>query len=101
MVKIIWTKRAFSQFERSIKYIREEQGLAYAKIVHEKILETIASLENFPELGPVENALLHKKKNYRYLIVWSYKIIYRSDTDKVVIARIFHTSRNPSRLKGV
>jgi hypothetical protein len=36
MVKIIWTKRAFSQFERAIRFIRNEQGLTYAKIVYEK-----------------------------------------------------------------
>jgi toxin ParE1/3/4 len=101
MVKIIWTKRAFKQFERIIRYIREEQGLTYAKIVNRKILESISNLENHPLLGPKEPALNHKKSEYRFLVVWSYKIIYKSDPDRVVISRLFHTSQNPKRLKGV
>jgi toxin ParE1/3/4 len=89
MVKIIWTNRAFGQFERLIKYIREEQGLAYAKIVHEKILQSVSSLEKFPLLGMIEPALVHKKSEYRFLVVWSLKIIYRVDVSKVVISRYF------------
>jgi len=101
MVKIVWTHRAFGQFERAIRYIRDEQGLTYAKIVNEKILESIQLLEKYPEMGALEKALTHKQKNYRYLVVWSYKVIYRVDPDKIVISRIFHSARNPSRLKGV
>lgn len=77
MVKIIWTKRSFSQFERIIKFIREDQGLGYARIVHSKILESVSFLENHPELGPHEPALAHKKSEYRFLVIWSFKIIYR------------------------
>ncbi len=39
MVKVIWTKRAFGQLERAIKYIKEEQGDKFAEIVLEKILK--------------------------------------------------------------
>jgi toxin ParE1/3/4 len=101
MVKIIWTKRAFSQFERAIRFIREEQGLTYAKIVYEKVIESITHLEQHPLMGVREPALAHKKSEYHYLIVWSYKIIYRVEHNKVVIARVFHTSRNPKKLKGI
>lgn len=101
MVKIIWTKRAFKQFERAIKYIRDEQGLVYARIVHQKIIESISLLESQPFLGPREPVLLHKKSEYRFLIVWSYKIIYKVDNKKIVISRLFHTSMNPDRLRGV
>jgi plasmid stabilization system protein ParE len=52
-------------------------------------------------MGVREPALIHKKSEYHYLIVWSYKIIYRVEHNKVVIARIFHTSRNPKKLKGI
>ena len=45
MAKVIWTKKAFGQLERSIKYIRDEQGLSYAKTVLNKILSTTELLE--------------------------------------------------------
>jgi len=101
MVKIIWTKRAFQQFERAVHYVKEEQGLYYAKIVHSKIIESITNLQAHPLLGTREPALVHKKSEYRFLVVWSYKIIYRCDDSKIVISRIFHTSRNPKKLRGL
>jgi plasmid stabilization system protein ParE len=101
MVKVIWTKRAFSQLERAIKFIKEEQGSTYAEIVLNKILEKSRHLENFPQMGQFEPLLKHKKSEYRYLVVWSYKIIYRVEKDRVVISRVFHTSRNPKRLRGI
>ena len=101
MVKVIWTKRAFSQLERAIKYIKEEQGVSYAHIVLTKTLEKTRLLEVTPKIGQSEPLLKHKKSEYRYIIVWSYKIIYRVEKDKVVISRVFHTSRNPKKLKGL
>lgn len=101
MVKIVWSKRAFDQLERAIRYIKEEQGSNYAEIVLNKVLEKTRLLENSPAIGQIEPLLKHKKSEYRYLIVWSYKIIYRADKNKVVISRIFHTSRNPRRLRGI
>jgi plasmid stabilization system protein ParE len=101
MVKIIWTKKAFTQLERAIKYIKEEQGHSYAEIVLNKTLEKTRLLETNPLIGQVEPLLKHKKSEYRYLVVWSYKIIYRVDKDKIIISRVFHTSRNPQKLKGI
>ena len=101
MVKVIWTKRAFDQLERAIRYIKEEQGTSYAEIVLRKTLEKTRLLENSPKIGQIEPLLKHKKSEYRYILVWSYKIIYRLDKNKVVISRVFHTARNPKKLKGI
>jgi plasmid stabilization system protein ParE len=101
MVKVIWTKRAFDQLERAIKYIKEEQGISYAEIVLKKTLEKTRLLAKSPKTGQIEPLLIHKKSEYRYILVWSYKIIYRLDKEKVVISRVFHTARNPKKLKGI
>lgn len=101
MAQIIWTKKASGQFERAIKYIFKEQGFYYANIVREKILQTTALLEGQPQMGTIEPLLAQKKSEYRYLLVWSYKIIYRTTNNKVIISRVFHTSRNPKKLKGI
>ncbi|MCH2216237.1 MAG: type II toxin-antitoxin system RelE/ParE family toxin [Flavobacteriales bacterium] len=101
MVEVIWTKKALTQLERAIKYIQEEQGTVYAQIVLERILSATELLESIPEIGTVEPLLTHKKSTYRYLVVWSYKVIYRATPSKVVISRVFHTSRNPKNLKGI
>ena len=101
MGKVVWTKTALDQFERIIKYISEERGNSYAKTVGTRIIERTEQLENFPELGPKEPLLQHKKSEYRYLVAWSYKIIYRLSKDGITISRIFHTAQNPEKLKGI
>src|SRR5690554_910111 len=100
MAKIIWTKKAFSQFQRIVKFIYEEEGLSSAEIVRIKILQVTSLLGTNPQMGTVEPLLTHKKFHYRFLVVWSYKIIYRTTSDKVIISRVFHTSRNPKSLEG-
>jgi plasmid stabilization system protein ParE len=99
MVKIIWTNRAISQLEHAVKYILDEQGKTYAETVLNKILNSTRNLYDFPKMGQIEYFLSHKKSEYRYLLVWSYKIVYKISNEKVVISRIFHTSQNPSKLK--
>jgi len=99
MVKIIWTNRAFAQLERTINYIKEERGVSYASIVLDKIIKSTSLLSD--QLGPHEPLLRHKKSEYRFLVAFAYKIIYRVGEDKVVISRVLHTSQNPEKMKGV
>lgn len=101
MAKVIWTKKALGQLERASKYIREEHGLTYAKIVLDRVFNSTDLLEVSPEMGTIEPLLIHKKSTYRFIVVWSYKVIYRVQGDKVIISRVFHTSRNPKKLKGI
>lgn len=37
MAEVVWTKKAFGQLERAIRYILEEQGTSYAEIVLKQI----------------------------------------------------------------
>ncbi|MCC5938078.1 MAG: type II toxin-antitoxin system RelE/ParE family toxin [Lunatimonas sp.] len=73
----------------------------YADTVRGQILLTTGLLESQPQMGTIEPLLTHKKFEYRFLLVWSYKIIYRTTKDKVIISRVFHTSRSPKTLKGI
>ena len=98
MDKVVWTKLASGQFERAIKYIRNEHGLYYAKIVLNKVFDTVSLLEQFPEMGAIEPLLVHKKNAYRFLVVFSYKVIYKTVLDKVIVVRFFHTYQKPSKL---
>jgi len=100
MAKIIWTKRAKTQLEKSIKYINETQGNYYAEIVLNGIFNSIELLETTPEIGTVEPLLIYKRFKYRFLVKWNYKIIYRitKDAKIVYISRVFQTSQHPSKL---
>jgi toxin ParE1/3/4 len=61
MVKVIWTKRAFGQLERVIRYTKEEQGLSYAEAVLNRILKSSELLKSMPKMGRVERLLEYKK----------------------------------------
>lgn len=98
MVKVVWTKTALDQFERIVKYISEERGNTYARIVANRIIERTEQLGTFPKMGPLEPLLQHKPSEYRYLVAWSYKIINKISEDSITISRIFHTSQNPDKL---
>jgi plasmid stabilization system protein ParE len=101
MANVIWTRKALGQLERAIKYIHKEQGTSYAQTVLSKILKITERLETTPFIGTKEPLLAHKKYEYRFVLAWSYKIIYRASKENVVISRVFHTSRNPSLLKSI
>lgn len=101
MVKIIWTRRAFAQLEKAVTYIKEESSAHQATLVLDKMLDSISGLIEFPQRGAIESLLRHKKTEYRYLVVFSYKVIYRVEKKKVVISRVFNTKKSPKKLKGV
>jgi|688.fasta_scaffold1002932_2 plasmid stabilization system protein ParE len=98
MAEVIWSEQAENQLRRAVQYIAAEQGTFYARIVSESILKAVDTLEDFPRSGQIEPLLRFKKAEYRYIVAWSYKIVYRLGKNKVVVARVFHTSQNPSKL---
>jgi toxin ParE1/3/4 len=83
VVKIVWTTRAFNQLENAVTYIKQESSQHQASLALNKILDSISSLSEFPLRGAIEPLLKHKKSEYRYLVVFSYKIIYRLSEEKV------------------
>jgi len=66
--------------------------------VGKRIVERSIQLEEFPEMGAKEPLLAHKKSVYRYLVVWSFKIIYKQTKDVVTISRIFHSAQHPRKM---
>lgn len=98
MAYVVWTKKAYEQLERVVKYIKAEQSSSYAEVVLNKILTSTRSLADFPQIGQTELFLSHKKSEYHYLLVWRYKIVYRVNGDKVTVSRVFHTSRDPKKI---
>ncbi|MBP6672310.1 MAG: type II toxin-antitoxin system RelE/ParE family toxin [Bacteroidetes bacterium] len=100
MAQIRWSKKALAQLERNISYIAEEQSSTYAEVVLSRILTAVDLLQEQPRMGPIEPLLEYRLQEYRSLVVWSFKIVYKvhSNSD-ILIARVFHTAQHPSKLK--
>jgi len=70
----------------------------YATRFVERIVEAIENLERFPEMGrSVPEA---EKKNIRELLLSNYRIMYRVETERILILAVIHGARD-LRQKGL
>lgn len=99
MGEVRWSKKAVSQLQRNVTYIVEEQSVVYAELVLARILNAVDLLKENPRMGTIESFLAYRRKEYRFLVIWSYKIVYKVQlSGDVLIVRVFHTSQNPSKI---
>jgi toxin ParE1/3/4 len=84
---VVWSPKALEDVDAIAAYIARDSP-AYASAVVGKILETTRSLSNFPFSGRVvpefDDEMLREK------FVYSYRIIYRVETETVTIAAVVH-----------
>ena len=81
-------------------YIKKRESVERAKKVRGEIVAKTKILNDFPEKIEEEPVLRSERGNYRYKVVWSYKIVYEVAKEAIYIVDIFHTSRDPSNIKG-
>jgi plasmid stabilization system protein ParE len=77
-MEIKYTAFAFQQLELIYEFIKTINSETVAKKEIQKILHQISHLENNPNLGKEEEILKKLNKNYRYIILSNYKIIYQN-----------------------
>ncbi len=95
---MIWSARSLKDLDRAYDLLAERSPQAANRTV-EAVLARVTQLEKFPESGPEESGLSHRKKAHRYLVSDHHKIIYRIEKRSVLIVRVFDTRQNPKKLK--
>lgn len=90
MEEIIWLSKARKDLIEIYNYISED-SVYYAIKTINKIVKKAELLYNFPYMGRKIEEL--SKGDYRELIYKSYKIIYKIDSSKIYIHRIWHSAR--------
>ena len=98
--RIIWDDDAKASLRKVYDYIAKD-SFQSARKVRSGIVRKARSLKTFPFRFAVERLLEDQSKEYRSVLIWDYKIIYRVAGDTVRILDVFHTSRNPEELKSV
>ena len=87
---LAWSPGAIEDIESIAAYI-ERDSAWYAKAVASKIVETADTIPEFPELGrmvpEVEDPAIRERFAY------SYRIIYRLESEQVLVAAVIHGSR--------
>jgi addiction module RelE/StbE family toxin len=89
-VKLEWSEEALEDIESIATYI-EKDSPAYAKSVVSKFFEKAEILKEFTELGrkvPEINDI-----NIREILVYSYRLIYKIDSNTVLFVAVVHGKR--------
>ena len=95
MVKIEWLEFANEDLVQIYNYIYRDSIYYSIKTVND-ILNLVHNLKTSPYMG--RKVSEYDKENQRELIYKSYRIIYKIESGRVFIRRIWHTSRLLSKI---
>ncbi len=94
-MKVIWSSQVMNSLTSIYDYIYERSP-QNALTVLGKLLELGDSLAHdfvSYSIGPITN-----KDNFRHITVWSFKLIYEIQGEKVIILEVFDGQQNPDKL---
>ncbi|UXX80055.1 type II toxin-antitoxin system RelE/ParE family toxin [Reichenbachiella carrageenanivorans] len=98
--KVVWNDDAKYALKNIYHYIKERESIERAKKVRNEIAASAKSLNVFPEKFVEDPYLKEEPGNFRFKVIWSYKIIYEVTSEAIMVLDIFHTSRNPDRISA-
>lgn len=87
---VAWSPEALEDVNDIAAYIARDSGF-YAAAVVEKILATATGLRLFPDAGRIVPEL--NQSNIRERFVYSYRLIYRVEPERIVVAAVVHGRR--------
>lgn len=91
-LSVFWTKRASKNFDDIIEYLATHWGEKLAKRFAKDVYGFLELLQEFPEIGSIEN----EEKNIRgFTIVKQVNIFYRIHNDSIIILGLFDNRQNP------
>jgi addiction module RelE/StbE family toxin len=88
--KVSWPDAALRDLAEIISFIAKDSP-NYAEVVFEKIIAATQRLENHSLMGNTVPEF--EDSNIRELHIYSYRIIYRLESDMVVIGTVIHGKR--------
>jgi len=74
-LSILWTRFAENKLEDIYKYYRKKAGKSVSKKLVNGIINSTIELTNSPFIGQLEQELIDRPQEFRYLIYKNYKII--------------------------
>ncbi len=98
-MKIIWTHEALEGTKSIYNYYKLRASLRVAKSIKNKIFSSVKNLQSHPKKGKIEELLLHKKGEYRYLVTSNYKVVYKLNEKEIYIMNVSDCRRNPENIK--
>lgn len=99
-LKVYWTDFAKKELKNIFDFHKNSVNVRIAQQIAEQIVAAANRLENFPEIGVVEELLQNRPENFRYIVSINYKIIYWINKVKgrIEIIDVFDTRQNPIKI---
>ena len=101
--KILWTDFAINQLKDIFDYHLVKASPNIAQKLVQKIIDATIILEKNPKAGRKEDLLANRPRDFRFLIIKNYKIIYWIDYkfNIINVSTIFDTRQNPDKIDKV
>lgn len=94
-MNVVWSEQAKNSLADIYDFIYEDNPSAAQKVL-EVLLDKANSLNDerieYPK-DPYANS-----EKFRFILQWSYKIIYERTEEKVIIIDVFHTKQDPGKM---
>ena len=88
--QVVWSPTALADVEAIASYISRD-STSYASAVVRKIIHSTRSLEKYPLAGRMVPEF--DDTTIREVFVYSYRIVYRFENDRVTVAAVIHGKR--------
>lgn len=100
-LKIYWTDFSKKELQNIFKYYKENVNLKIAKSLTIGIAKETLKLKNQPEVGQIEELLIDRPNEFRYLVYKNYKIIYwiNKRENRIEINDVFDSRQNPIKIE--
>ena len=96
--KVVISDLAKIDLQNIVNYISEIESITMAKYVERGLLSEMKKLTHFPTAYPKDKYASSNERTIRFLVKWSYKILFFIDIKTVQVVGIFHTAQNPDKL---
>ena len=96
--KVFLSDLAKADLQNIVSYISGIESITRAKYVERGILSEMKKLEHFPTAYPIDRYASTDEKTIRFILKWSYKILFFVDIKEIQIVGIFHTAQDPEKL---
>ena len=94
---LFWSDSSKKDLQSIYDYYSQFSDDVALKIISGIIIKA-EGLGEHPLIGRVEELLINRKKQYRFLVEGNYKVIYAVEENHIAIHRVFDARQNPSKL---
>lgn len=91
MTNVIYHEGAFTDLQVAIGYFETEARPGTTKKFLTQLDRAVVAIKQFPQSCPILDKRHHRQRVFKF----PYELIYRMDSDDIVIVAVSHSSRAP------